>query len=276
MSRDPEGSCRRRWRPRRPSCGALAARSGCRCRARRSSRSAGRSNPFGRRRRTPERGRIRSRPSWFWPHMQPAFGALVDQLGLASFPQAQDGDVIIERMSRETPRRYQGMPQEPQSMRLSGGTSALVRALARDIPSDRMLLGARVTAMSLAAGGVELALARTDGTTSALFARHVIAALPPRLLEATVGFTPAQDGAIRAKWRDTPTWMAPHAKFFALYDRAFWREAGLSGTAQSTVGPLFESGRCPSGRAIRGCEAVSAPGSRSPARAAALDRRRSP
>lgn len=215
-------------------------------------------------------------PSWFWPHMQPAFGALVDQLGLASFPQAQDGDVIIERMSRETPRRYQGMPQEPQSMRLSGGTSALVRALARDIPSDRMLLGARVTAMSLAAGGVELALARTDGTTPALFARHVIAALPPRLLEATVGFTPAQDGAIRAKWRDTPTWMAPHAKFFALYDRAFWREAGLSGTAQSMVGPLFESGRCPSGRAIRGCEAVSAPGSRSPARAAALDRRRSP
>jgi monoamine oxidase len=34
--------------------------------------------------------------------------------------------------------------------------------------------------------------------------------------------------------------MAPHAKFVALYDRAFWREAGLSGTAQSMVGPLAE------------------------------------
>jgi monoamine oxidase len=34
--------------------------------------------------------------------------------------------------------------------------------------------------------------------------------------------------------------MAPHAKFFALYDRPFWRDAGLSGTAQSLVGPLAE------------------------------------
>lgn len=34
--------------------------------------------------------------------------------------------------------------------------------------------------------------------------------------------------------------MAPHAKFFALYDRPFWRDAGLSGTAQSMVGPMVE------------------------------------
>lgn len=27
---------------------------------------------------------------------------------------------------------------------------------------------------------------------------------------------------------------------FAIYDRPFWREAGLSGTAQSMVGPLAE------------------------------------
>jgi monoamine oxidase len=34
--------------------------------------------------------------------------------------------------------------------------------------------------------------------------------------------------------------MAPHAKFFAMYERPFWRDAGLSGTAQSLVGPLAE------------------------------------
>ena len=34
--------------------------------------------------------------------------------------------------------------------------------------------------------------------------------------------------------------MAPHAKFFAIYDRPFWRGAGFSGTAQSMVGPLAE------------------------------------
>ena len=34
--------------------------------------------------------------------------------------------------------------------------------------------------------------------------------------------------------------MVPHSRFFALYDRPFWRESGLSGTAQSGVGPLVE------------------------------------
>jgi monoamine oxidase len=34
--------------------------------------------------------------------------------------------------------------------------------------------------------------------------------------------------------------MAAQAKFFALYERPFWLQAGLSGTAQSMVGPLLE------------------------------------
>ncbi len=34
--------------------------------------------------------------------------------------------------------------------------------------------------------------------------------------------------------------MAGHAKFFAVYDRPFWREQGLCGTAISRRGPLAE------------------------------------
>jgi monoamine oxidase len=34
--------------------------------------------------------------------------------------------------------------------------------------------------------------------------------------------------------------MAAQAKFFALYDSAFWVEDGLSGTAQRMVGPMVE------------------------------------
>ena len=34
--------------------------------------------------------------------------------------------------------------------------------------------------------------------------------------------------------------MAPHANFLAVYPRRFWREAGLSGGAQSLVGPMTE------------------------------------
>jgi monoamine oxidase len=122
-------------------------------------------------------------------------------------------------------------------MRLAGGTGMLVQALARGLPAGCIRLGARVTGLALGATGVGLTVA---GSAGPLAARQVIAALPPRLLAATVGFAPAIEPAVLRRWRETPTWMAPHAKFFAVYDRPFWRAAGLSGAARSLVGPLAE------------------------------------
>lgn len=179
-------------------------------------------------------------PSWFWPAMQPAIGKLVEELGLPAFGQNSEGDVIFERLSREPSQRYRGVVEGQHSMRLVGGTGALVRAFSHDLQPDRVLLNARVTEMVLDADAVELTIVRDDGSLDKLTARHVIAALPPRLLEAIVSFTPSLEETTAHRWRGTPTWMAPHAKFFALYDRPFWRDAGLSGTAQSMVGPMLE------------------------------------
>lgn len=179
-------------------------------------------------------------PSWFWPDMQPVMAALVEALGLASFPQHSDGDVIFQRMSREPPRRYRGMGGEARSMRLVGGTGAIVSALAAELPASNIRLGARVTDVALSGQAIEVSLVEAAGTRQRAKAAHVLLALPPRLLEATISFAPALDAATAQCWRGTPTWMAPHAKFFATYDRPFWRDAGLSGAAQSMVGPLVE------------------------------------
>lgn len=179
-------------------------------------------------------------PSWFWPEMQPAIGALVAELGLPSFGQHDEGDVVFERMSREPPHRLSGLGQEPRSLRLVDGSAALIRALAAVIPPDRLLTGARVTALQLRGDGVELSLRHADGREVSVGARQVVAALPPRLLENRIQFSPDIPSETRRLWQGTPTWMAPHAKFFALYDRPFWRAAGFSGTAQSMVGPMPE------------------------------------
>ncbi|SCY88533.1 FAD-dependent oxidoreductase [Rhizobium sp. NFACC06-2] len=179
-------------------------------------------------------------PSWFWPEMQPAMAELVAELGLDSFIQHSTGDVVFERLSRERPQRFSPAYENQQSRRVSGGTGAVVRALAARLPDERIRLGTQVTAMALRHDGVELSLRRTDGHTEVLLAEHVVAALPPRLLGASVAFSPAQDSATATRWRRTPTWMAPHAKFFAIYDDPFWRKDGLSGTAQSMVGPMVE------------------------------------
>lgn len=58
-------------------------------------------------------------PSWYWPRMQPAMKVLVEELGLESFYQHSEGDVVFERMSREKPQRYVPMQQLQQSMRLA-------------------------------------------------------------------------------------------------------------------------------------------------------------
>jgi monoamine oxidase len=179
-------------------------------------------------------------PSWVWPQAQPALGALIEALGLSLIAQADGGDMMFERAPNEPARRYPSLSQEPASMRIVGGTGALVSALAQSLPAARLWQNARVTAMALAGDGVALTIDHADGRTTALTAGHVIAALPPRLLEATVTFTPAQPPATAQHWRDTPTWMAPHAKCLALYERPFWREAGLSGAAQSRLGPMVE------------------------------------
>lgn len=176
--------------------------------------------------------------SWFWPRVQHDLAALIAGLGLETFPQNFDGDIVVERMSRETPQRYRPLQREPQSMRLVGGSGALIAALARELPADSLRLGHRVTRLTLGERGVDLSVETPDGVVRSLSAELVIAAVPPRLLAETIAFAPPCDAA--GKWGATGTWMAPHAKFLALYDRPFWRNAGLSGTAQSFVGPMAE------------------------------------
>ena len=184
-------------------------------------------------------------PAWIWPRVQPALAALVRDLGVATFGQSSAGDVVFERMSREPPQRYTAqryaeLAQEPQSMRLAGGTAALVRAIAQLLPAGRVHLGSAVTGLSLRPDGVRLTLGDASGGARTVDAEHVIAAVPPRLLQASVEFTPGLPPDTSALWRETPTWMSSHAKFFARYDRPFWLEAGYSGTAQSMVGPMLE------------------------------------
>ena len=75
-----------------------------------------------------------------------------------------------------------------------------------------------VATIRATARGGPLASAR-DAMTGSLVADQVIAAVPPRLLEAIVALTPGHDAVTARRWGETPTWMAPHAEFFALYDR---------------------------------------------------------
>ncbi|BCM17790.1 flavin monoamine oxidase family protein [Mesorhizobium sp. J8] len=179
-------------------------------------------------------------PSWFWPDMHPAISQLARELELEFFPQHTDGAMLFQRSRETEPERYRTMRQEPPSMRLVGGSGSIICALAARLPQGRIRLGMKVTRVERTGGGVKVRFNLANGTFEEIEAGHVIFALPPRLLAETVEFDPAPDGSFQRLWRDTPTWMAPHAKFFALYNTPFWRAAGFSGAAQSLAGPLVE------------------------------------
>jgi monoamine oxidase len=87
---------------------------------------------------------------------------------------------------------------------------------------------------------VQLEAAASDGTSTTWTAEHVLLALPPRLALQTIDLSPPLPERMARRWTATDTWMAPHAKYVAVYDQPFWRLSGLSGGARSHQGPMVE------------------------------------
>ncbi len=179
-------------------------------------------------------------PTWFWPAMQPYIARFVSQLGLSTFPQFSSGAVAIERSSLEPVRYARGYDQEPASLRVASGMQAIVDALEALLPSSAVHLSSKVTGIVRDVTGVRIQAVNEQGEPIIVTTSKVILALPPRLAARTIDFTPRLPIAVHRAWAATPTWMAGHAKLVAVYERAFWRDAGLSGAAQSMVGPLAE------------------------------------
>jgi monoamine oxidase len=178
-------------------------------------------------------------PAWFWPAFQQRMPQLVAELGLSAFPQRMDGALMWEE-SPTTCTRFDGGAPADGSMRLAGGLQALISALAADGGGSHVELQQRVTALRMDGQGVSADAVDAHGDVTTRTAARVISTLPPRLLARTVAFDPPLPAEVLADWASVPTWMAGQAKVIAVYERAFWREAGLSGEARSRVGPLVE------------------------------------
>ncbi|WP_097461468.1 flavin monoamine oxidase family protein [Mangrovitalea sediminis] len=179
-------------------------------------------------------------PSWFWPDFQPLMTRLTADLNLATFPQYTDGDMVVERAQSLPPQRMAGFDQGNLSLRIAGGTSALIQALVARIHPERLLLNHPVTAARLVGDSIHLDVDNRPEAGAPLAFSHLLLAAPPRLLAGSLDIQPPLRPQERNHWVDMPTWMAPHAKYVAIYDAPFWRQQGLSGMARSMVGPLAE------------------------------------
>lgn len=179
-------------------------------------------------------------PSWYWPAMQPQLDRLVTELGLQRFEQFEDGDLLVERSAQQPPQRMRGYASDPPSMRLGGGTGALVAALHTRLDPAIIRPGQTVRRLRREATHVELTVDDAAGNATTWQTEQVLLALPPRLAATRLQFDPPLPPDLARWWQGTPTWMAPHAKYVAVYDSPFWREQGLSGGARSSTGPMGE------------------------------------
>lgn len=179
-------------------------------------------------------------PTWYWPEWNPRMRALVQLFGLRHFPQHRTGADLYEQANGNQLRHVTSEAAGPSAYRIQGGMIKLLERLREsqiEIPIEfnARLIGIRLTDNKQ----LELTIEQ-HGMRLQIQAHHVICTIPPRLLLQDVEASPAWPTALMRQWENTPTWMAPHAKFVAIYPTAFWREAGYSGHAISERGPLGE------------------------------------
>jgi monoamine oxidase len=184
-------------------------------------------------------------PTWFWPDTQPLMKNLVAELGLPDIPQHDDGSVLQLNDPEKIPERIEGKAVHEGARRLRGGMAQLVDLLAADLPPNLSHLNHVLTSIGDRGDHIVLTFATGDEIVE-FKARHVVLAVPPRLLEQHVRFEPDLDEITREAMRSAETWMAAQAKVIIAYDRAFWREAGQSGNAfvthaQAVIGEIFDA-----------------------------------
>jgi len=176
-------------------------------------------------------------PAWYWPG-QPLLQRLVDELGLSVFPQHSDGNLVYQHRDGTVQRDLQ-FSTMAGSLRLSGGVHRLIEALSQRIPADRIVGNSKAIKHSLCRIGIRTTLQKNNAE-SEIESSVTALAVPPRLAAHSMVFEPTLGSEALDAMRSIPTWMAAHAKVIALYDKPFWREAGLSGDGISQRGPLTE------------------------------------
>ncbi|WDP88414.1 MAG: FAD-dependent oxidoreductase [Desulfobacter sp.] len=179
-------------------------------------------------------------PSWYWPMINPRVSGLVKAMGLKAYPQFESGLCRFQAKDGHS-ETVAGCPMEPAGWRLEGGMISLIQGLCANLPADTVRLDHPVCEIQRQDSGLLVIVGRLDETPRCrLVADRIILALPPRLAARSILFTPDLSHGLSQAMLRASTWMAGHAKFFALYDKAKWRTSGLSGQGFSLCGPLGE------------------------------------
>ncbi len=169
--------------------------------------------------------------TWFWAN-EHRINRLIASSALRSFAQFIEGDMMFENNGV---RRLEGNQLGQPSGRVAGGMQVVATALFDQLPAGTVAFEQVVRSIRSSDGGL---VVMTNG--GSFTAQHVVLAIPPALAMASIDFGPELPADVRNLAASTPVWMGTMAKVVAVFDRPFWRDSGLAGSAFSYDGPLRE------------------------------------
>jgi len=176
-------------------------------------------------------------PSWIWPG-QHNVAQLLSELKLETFDQPVGGATLYQLQSGEI-QQHQGLSPMAGAYRIVGGSAALTNALTELLQTDNTFyLEHECTSIEANETGVTV-YATHQNSTIQWQATSVVMAIPPRLA-TRLQYNPPLSSELNSALTQLPTWMAAHAKIVTLFDKPFWQEQGLSGSAISQIGPMVE------------------------------------
>ena len=170
--------------------------------------------------------------SWFWQNEGDVV-QVIKECGLGSFDQFATGNMMFQ--TQVGVQELNGNPLDQKAFRIVGGTQQLAFGLVSKISEDAIWLNTTATSVQYVNNMVHVSTSRGD-----IHAQRVVIALPPALAMTSLSFSPVLPHTLVELAQRTPVWMGAMSKVVAIYDTAFWRKHGLSGSAMSHVGPLRE------------------------------------
>lgn len=174
---------------------------------------------------------------WYWDNHK-HIEKLLKELRIKRFPQYITGLGVEDHGPRTTPQQVKP-PQDVQAYRVKDGMTALIDALYKKLPEDRVHLNTVVNVIEATDDGITVEATHDDKTVF-YDADYVIVTIPPALASSSIHYKPRLPEQTYLAMRKTHTWMAQAMKVFLVYDAPFWRKMGLSGYGISQNGIVGE------------------------------------
>ena len=161
---------------------------------------------------------------------------LLSELNIGYFEQHTEGISLFETMSFEPPQQYFVPANSQSAHRIKGGTFSIIDALYQRIGKENVILNTEVNGIIEEGSKIKI----IDSLGNIYFSKQAIIALPPKVANYMIKFTPNLPEGINQIMKKTQTWMSGSVKFSVEYKKAFWKDNGFSGSIFSQSGLATE------------------------------------